>query len=1574
MSFDIISSTKNITDKYIRYLNTTFDIDDPIYHDLLEKRMKEVGTFAKGPYLDVVNSFESGEAVNDLIAKGELNKDFERVDSVYNKVLYKHQESAIRKIREGKNIVVSTGTGSGKTESFIIPIINSLMEEKEQKGKLEPGVRALLIYPMNALANDQISRLRDLLKDYKDITFGSYTGQTEQTERKALIKYRSLNKNTDPLENEIISREKMKDQPPHLLITNYSMLEYLMLRPKDSVFFQGDFSHEWRFIVLDEAHTYSGSTGIEVSMLLRRLKAIVNAPDIRFILTSATLGGENSNDEVATFAERLCDAPFCADNVIRASRIELQPSSADLIKLTAEDYRKLNEFIDSGYSEEKTLSLVKGYLKIDIDVSDYYEYLYDALLMDQTYWKVKNLLDTPQTVDYVCEEMSWNKTQVSDFVNVASHAIKNRKKLFDSRYHMFLRATEGVFVTLGNHKDLSLTRQTVKHIDENTVYKYFEAVTCNQCHAMYLIGERDKDPCSGLSTLKQKSNAGGTNYKEAYLVGDITDDFDEDSAPEDGSPDQVVKFLLCPHCGYIKQSNQVSKSKCKHSEDEYVLLTHVKSSSGGRVTRCLKCRGVNNHGIIRSFFAGQEASTSVIGTALFEEIPEAEIEITECAADESGFESDDSGFEYSESKKLTKKAKQYIAFSDNRQAAAYFATYFGRTYQEILFSRLINESIKNVDKNGKPMNLFVDDISSDFRDGKVSSTDLYIKDIDYRKEAWKAVIKELIDSYSRTSLIGLGLLKLGFVDSVNIMKNGKFNLSKEEVADICMVLLRSLLQDNAILYPVKMTDADIDFFSNNGSQTAYELVSNDSRTVSFIPKKDNATNKRTEYLERVFNAKGEQVTRNDLNNLIRGIWERILIGSGILCAAKDYNGYRVDITKFKVVNTNDWYKCNKCQRVTSYNVCGVCPTFKCSGKLNEVNIETLEEDNHYYRLYNDLDIRPLRIVEHTAQLKSEKAYKLQEMFKNQEIDVLSCSTTFEMGVDIGDLETVFMRNMPPTPANYVQRAGRAGRSSKAAALALTFCNKSNHDFSFFNNPLSMIDGEIKPPLFKVENEKIGIRHLYSAALAFFWKEYPDYFGLVKSFFGSEDSGSGYSDLKTYIDGHPQELREYLLNALPRELVERFEIESWGWTGWLFDSPNPSYPNLKNVYEEYRSEVDSLYEEKERIHSEGTNNTSILYRISTYINEDIISFLSRNNILPKYGFPVDTVELRISAKNKDESIPVDLSRDLSMAISEYAPGCEVVADGHLITSKYIRKMPQKEWRCYDYDFCDSCRSLSISVHLDSKASSKTRICSCCGVPIEGMRKTFIIPEFGFIAENSIKKPTLIKPERTYRTEASIVAEGDAVVNATYTIGTMPVDVYATESGEIAVLNSSDFYVCKKCGFSENQKKIDQYTPFTTLEHKNSAGFTCKNEILNRYSLGYRFKTDSLRISVHDDYDYEEAYSILQATVISACNVLNLDNNEIAGCLKYRSGNMGYSYDFILYDTTPGGAGHVKRIAEENNLLKVFEFAYDKANQCDCGGEDCDTSCYKCLRTYQNQHYHDIIKRKYVIDKLGKMMAE
>jgi len=247
--FNPISASQNIRDEFIGYISTLFHISDRTYAERFVEALQAEEVITKGPYLDINNAYKTGKSIQELIDAGELSPLFRDLEGAIpdgekelqlNRNLYLHQEVAIRKANQNQNLVVATGTSSGKTECFIIPIIHLLRER--ETGVLTSGVRAILIYPMNALANDQMKRLRSLLKSYPDITFGVYNSSTKHDEKSALAAYQYINKD-DPLPNERLSRSKMRDMPPHILVTNYAMLEHMMLRPKDDYVFSGANQH-----------------------------------------------------------------------------------------------------------------------------------------------------------------------------------------------------------------------------------------------------------------------------------------------------------------------------------------------------------------------------------------------------------------------------------------------------------------------------------------------------------------------------------------------------------------------------------------------------------------------------------------------------------------------------------------------------------------------------------------------------------------------------------------------------------------------------------------------------------------------------------------------------------------------------------------------------------------------------------------------------------------------------------------------------------------------------------------------------------------------------------------------------------------------------------------------------------------------------------------------------------------------------------------------------------------------------------------------------------------------------------
>ena len=1552
MAFSPVKASKEIAQQYSRYLSSIFSLSDPAYQKQFASQVRKM-PFSAGPYLEVTDAFETGKTVRELMTSGELPPNYDRLRFHLDRPLYQHQIDALHQIASGNNAVVSTGTGSGKTESFLLPITKTLVEEANE-GSLGCGVRAMLIYPMNALANDQVERLRDLFADFPEITFGCYTGQTPEHYSDALVNYRQLNNGEKPIKNELISREQMKAYPPNILITNYAMLEYLMVRPDDSVFFSGSNADKWKYIVLDEAHVYRGSTGIEVAMLLRRLSARLGKADIQYVLTSATLGGEEDNDAVAAFAKNLCNSRFTAKDVIRAKRVILNPPSQ--CEVPPENfYKEIASMIESDKDPEDILARLQEFYPNAPD--EEMEALYQIIYKDPFYWQVRKALHIPKTMRDLVQELNCEEQLLTAFVTVATRAVHDGGKLFDARYHLFLRAADSVYITLPPNKRLFLEARKT-YYENGQEYKVFEAATCNNCHSIYILG-RESDE----HVLEQASYIPEEEPRCVYLLSNETSDSDDEHTLDEAG-EAVEAFELCPVCG--KLTHKGARRACEHEAVPTVIVQRIKLENGKyTLTKCPKCENTSAN-ILRSFFVGQEAVTSVVGTSLFEELPSYTVEHKkkDPLLDDFGFDEDDTD--------IIKKdigAKQFIAFSDNRQAAAFYSTYLDQTYTGIVYKRLVVETLKKREYagEGKCIDDFVEDLIAQFERYSMA------KGKPVRKEAWKAALREVVDSNSPTSLYRFGMISFDIPDD-NIRGLNRYRISREEMHEICALFQEWIMSEGAIDYPEVMNSEERAFFAPNGIEHDYTLsdASPKDFTLSFMPSRAGFSNKRMDYLSRVLKKKGIELDESELVKLLEALWKRFFADPAGLMIAR--NGkYRIRSNQIRIRHAQPLYICRKCRRITQHNVENVCPGYRCDGVLELLDAETFFQDNHYYNLYQQLEIRPLRVVEHTAQLSKETAYEYQNMFKRKEIDVLSCSTTFEMGVDVGSLETVFMRNVPPTPANYAQRAGRAGRSLYSAAFALTFCNKSSHDFTFFKDPVRMIRGRIDPPVFDIRNEKIAIRHLFASAFGMFWKKYPELFSSVAMFMGESEENNGINAFTEYLASEPEDLKAYLEQFLPEELSRAFGVQSYDWVDRLLGGDGL----LIAAEETYRHDIRELKEAANRAFSESRRGVDALnQRIRVYQREKILTYLTRNNIFPKYGFPVDTVELTVVDRKGVLKSGLQLQRDLSMALSEYAPGSQIIANGKLITSRYIKKQPDRSWKMYRYCSCDVCQDLNNRLYV-SEDDTIPSICSNCGNPLSQTKgSVYLIPEFGFEAEDNIRRPGLRKPVKSYRGEVSYIGADVPEEETELHIKNAVVLVRTGKSEEMAVLNRSRFYICETCGFAVVDEK--RFSNRMKKKHDRSSGTPCSNENLKNMALGYRFKTDvlTMRFVKPEVTSREEALSILYGLIEGASQALCVEKDDISGCLRwfFNDETMQGNYGFVFYDKTPGGAGHVRRMADPTLLSKVFSEALAQMRRCGCGGDSMDTSCYSCLRNYYNQKYHDILQRGYVVRFLEQIIED
>ena len=1558
MLFRPSESSKRIADFYRRYLLTTFATNKDEYNKQLREALEKDKAIADGPYISMVDPYKKGKTLEQLADEGIVCKSILDIANFHPvRPLYSHQEEAIRKANAGKNLVVTTGTGSGKTESFLIPVINQLLTEHEN-GTLDDGVRTLIIYPMNALVNDQIRRLRELLEG-SPITFGKFTGETAQTYRKAETKYMETEGFAPGRDsNELISREQMRETPPNILITNYAMLEYMLLRPGDNIIFSEKNASKWQYIVFDEAHSYNGAKGIEVSALVRRVKAMLRRDDIRFLLTSATLGDENSNDRIVRFAEALCSTTFDETSIVRSETVRAKPTR-EIEKIDFNLYRELAEKVRDNSADEEFLKILSryGYESRGESLS---ELLFDVVLHDAFYYSVRDVLyHNIKSVKAAAGELSMSEADFTDFIAVASNAVKDGERLFEAKYHMFIRGIEGVYVTLNPSN--KLFTQRMKVYKENPLnekeegYQAYEISFCDNCNALYIVGEIVE------GKLVQKSKYTDDYTPQVFL---LDGEYDEENEDIDENT-----YTVCSVCGSIAHADSVNGLQCGHGPENFNRLLMVKDR-GEQLHKCACCGSTNSQrSIIRPYFLGNEAATAVISTGLYNELPSQIVEETTTVVDDPFF-----GSSFEETHKTIKEmARQFLAFSDNIQSAAFFASYLDTTYRSSLVKRILESVVENDPerfKRGLTMTAFVDILTEHLKKYKVFPMLDEEKPVAYedriRKEAWKIAIREMSNSKAKNSLMRVG----GLVFEADIELPGApkgLDLTKEEAETLCKILIRTMMRDSSVKPGVSFTEADEAEVSASGKIRGYvDIKGNDKSLLGWRPD-DGKTNQRLKYTKKLIH------DDDKARELMKVLWQ-MFTRQGILVEHLFNNtyAYLLNPDRILVKTVDSLFMCKKCRRVSPYSIRNLCEGGNCDGELRNYDFKEENKNHHYTWVYKNLDIVPMQVKEHTAQLSNEHAYDYQKQFKDKKINVLSCSTTFEMGVDVGSLETVFMRNMPPSPANYAQRAGRAGRSLQSAAYAITYCPNNSHDLNYYRNPVTMIEGTIVPPFFNVSNDKIVLRHIFASSFSFFWKKNKD---LYTETIGEFMDEGGFNKFKIYLESKPEDLKQYLKNVVPEDLQSFFDIENYGWLNRLFCDNYSEFDEddlgfCTKAIETYNEDVKELRSAMDTIkaHEELTKgDTYELVRITKSINtikdQRIIEFLSKNNLIPKYGFPVDTVELK-AAGNMSSANSLNLSRDLMTAISEYAPESEVVADGMRIRSRYIKTLTGHNWPIFNYSKCRHCNTLN-RVRFVSELTK----CKQCGQPLVGVKHSYLIPKFGFIMENEDPKPVgTNKPEKTYHGVVSYIGDEDKIEFHEYLINGSRVVFGNSKFDKLAVLNEAPFYVCETCGYT----KIHGTGGNKTIEwrHKKPTGYNCPTKLLNNYSLGHELKTDVAHIKFSDFTikDGAEAWTILYSMLEGLSRSLNIDRNEISGTIQWYSDyeHPAGSYGFVIFDNTPGGAGYVRQLADPKLLVAMLKEGYRVVDSCTCGGEEADTACYSCLCNYYNQKQHDILKRKYALN--------
>ena len=1573
-----------IRDTYVRYLRTAYPLRDGPLATAYGAALHGQVPLARGPILEAAPPYKPGRSLRELVNEGLLDRAF--LDELAHAIpsdrpLHIHQETAVRKsVQDGRNLVVATGTGSGKTETFLIPILQRLFEERSS-GRLGKGVRALLLYPMNALANDQVKRLRHLLRNAPDITFGRYTGETPHRQKDAIEEFLRRFGEAERIPNELLSREEMWESPPHILLTNFAMLEYLLLRPQDMRLFpEGADESTWRFLVLDEAHVYDGAQGTEIGMLLRRLRERVVGGQVgrlRCIATSATLGsGESSAGDVVDFAGSLFGEPFewvpadaTRQDVVFAARCPVPPAIEGRNSASPEEVRRWADLLRA----ERALSAADQMGPKDgLDRAHLFNWLSGEPRVHRLRTALEGARDGLQSADLgdlasvafsdVQDELARQELLV-DLVDlcVAARPDPDSPPVLPARWHFFVRALEGAFACLCDHEPAVGPRIQLGRGETCEVCGgwLFELASCRSCGQPFVAGQLETREGASHFIQGQPSQDDDQALELLALglrlarAADADEDDDVIAAERAETHADWEEWSLCPRCG---QAQIGEHATCSCSATGLLrVLRGVRSTKNKRRPgrQCPSCGTRLRAAESLRFLTGRDAPVAVLTSALYERLP------ADPAADE-----------------VPGGGRRLLTFADSRQDAAFFASYFDRTYEQVLRRRLLLRTAQEQLEKGPGLRVRDLVVPLQAAMAEAGVFDMDESPHERRRRAAEWVQLELRAMDRRNSLEGVGLLSFGFeipdvLDVPPVLAEEPWSLSAAEFRALLELLLDGLRRAGATT-PLEGVDLDADAFAPaRGLFRVRESGSDPKRRLfSWCPSGTAQTNRRQDLLERLLRRRGlpEPEIRPAAAEALRSLW-RWLTTRGKPCASlwdvttTSRQGalwtLRHELVAVRSPGTHDvapWRRCGACGILTPHDVAGICPTLGCDGRLEPQEPRgggTLSRD-HYLAAYTAPAAYPARVEEHTAQIATDRASEIQTDFIEGRVNVLSCSTTFELGVDVGDLQTVLLRNVPPSPANYIQRAGRAGRRTDSTAFTLTFAQRRPHDLTYYQDPTRLVSGRVPTPHVKIQNEKIVRRHVHSVALAAFFRTHPDTFGNLGTFFeATEGQDSGPRLFASFLALRPEAVQAAVRMVVPESLHKVLGVDDWSWADSLLaeqfaraqarvDDDLATYQELKDRYTSDDKLADAL---------------RIQRILKTYRARDLLGTLGSAGVLPKYGFPTDVVTLEPTL-SETQARQISLERDLRLAVAEYAPGAEVVANKRVWAGGGLRVIRGRDLETKDFLACGRCGWMTTVI---SGSKQDTTDCPICDAALPQTVGRFIIPEYGFVADvKGSRRVGEARPRRTYASRLFFPTQQE--VGTTSQLdgrsGDPLVKTTALTDAKLVVINKGPlgmgYRLCRTCGYAEPAaKKASKKSG-----HTSPRGGECST-FYDLLSLGHEFQTDVCLIRFPDQPTPAARnvgfwQSLLHAVLEGACDGLGIRRGDIDGCIYAAARDQGVA--LVIHDAVPGGAGHAHRIAA--HVKEVLQSALDRVLDCECAPE---SSCYACTRSYQNQVFHGQLRR-------------